>query len=201
MTRPGLPPQALPVGPTRHRLEPTHVGGAPLLKHPASGVLFLPGHPGFRLDEVYRYDEAGQNVSARYAAGPAALVSVYVFPSDSLCSSQAFGAIFDAAVRDMLASLASHCWAHDRETAFAHASGEVVSGRRVEVAGHAQGGDDRPQGALVELFERGRWMLKVRATYQPALRAEVEGFLSAWLAASTFGGRAPGVITRRQVAG
>jgi hypothetical protein len=188
-------------GPAEHRLERVQAGGATLLRHASSGVLFLPWHRSFRLDQVHRYDEAGHNISVRYAAGPAALLSVYVFPADPLVAGYAFEATFQTAVRDMLASFASTLWANERATAFAHAGCEVVSGRRVEAAGYPPGGADRPCHALVELFARRRWLLKWRATYQPELRGELESFLSAWLAASRFGGPTADALTRRLAEG
>jgi hypothetical protein len=186
-----------PAGPAEHELERVVVGGATVLRHAPSGVRFLPWHRGFRVERVYRYDEVGRNVSARYAAGPSALVSVYVFPPGDLASACALGATFEASVRDMLAGLSPALWAHERRTAFAPASGEVVTGRRVEACGHTQEGPARPRQMLVEVFEHGAWTLKFRATYQAERRAEVEAFLCAWLAASGFG--AP--TTSRRAAG
>ncbi|HEU4408124.1 MAG TPA: hypothetical protein VFS43_22875 [Polyangiaceae bacterium] len=185
-------------GPAEHELERAQVGGAAMLRHAASGVVFLPWYRGFRVERVYRYDDAGRNVSARYAAGPAALVSVYVFPSDR-GSDGAVGATFEASVRDMLAGLAPPLWAHERGTAFASAAGEAVAGRRVEACGRVVDDPGPPRQVFVEAFEHGAWVLKFRATYRAELRADVEGFVCAWLAASGFG--APGALTRRRAAG
>jgi hypothetical protein len=189
-------------GLAEYRLESARgAGGAAMLRHPPSGVLFLPWHRGFRLEQVHRYDGPGHNVSARYVAGPTALVSVYVFPPDASPSGAAFGATFEASVRDMLASLAPALWANERGTAFASPGGRVVAGRRVEAAGYAQGAAGRPRHALVEMFTHRAWALKVRATYQPELGAEVDAFVCAWLAASSFAAPAPGKVTPRRSEG
>jgi hypothetical protein len=198
VTTNALAPQT--AGPVEHELERVPGAGA-ALKHAPSGVIFLPWYRGFRVEQVHRYDEAGHNVSARYAAGPAALVSVYVFPHDRLAPASDFKGVFEISVRDMLASLSPRLWVHERSTAFARPSGEVVAGRRVEASGYVQGGPAQPQQALVELFARGAWMLKFRATFQPALRAEIEDFLGAWLAASGFGAPPPVPLTGRPGAG
>lgn len=190
-----------PSVPIEHRLERAQAGGAPVLRHAPSGVTFLPAHRSFRLDQVHRYDDAGYNISARYAAGPAALVSVYVFPPDPLAPGDGFDATFRASARDMIASMASTLWVSERATAFAWAAGEVVGGRRVEAAGYPPGSVDRPCRTLVELFAHGRWLLKLRATYQPGLQGELEAFLGAWLAASSFNGPAPSALTRRRAEG
>jgi hypothetical protein len=188
-------------GPVEHELERVQVrGGGAALRHPPSGVTFLRWYRAFRVEQVHRYDEAGHNVSARYAAGPAALVSVYIFPHDGLSPASDFEGVFQISVRDMLASLSPTLWVHERSTAFAHPSGEVVPGRRVEASGYAHGGSAQPHHALVELFARGAWMLKFRATYQPALRVEVEAFLGAWLAASGLGEPPPEPLTGRPAA-
>lgn len=185
-------------GPVEHELERVRVPGAgAALRHAPSGVTFLPWYRGFRVEQVHRYDEVGHNVSVRYAAGPASLVSVYVFPHDRFAPASDFEKVFGASVRDMLAGLSPTQWAHERATGFARASGEVVAGRRVEASGYVQGGPARPQQALVELFARGAWLLKFRATFQPTLRAEVEAFLGAWLAASGFGAPPLGLLTGR----
>ncbi|MCU0687875.1 MAG: hypothetical protein MUF34_37465 [Polyangiaceae bacterium] len=184
--------------PIEHELERVQgPGGGASLRHGPSGVLFLPWYRGFRVERVHRYDEAGRNVSARYAAGPAALVSVYVFPHSGLAVASDFEATFTTSVRDMLAALSPTQWAHERATAFAHPSGEIVMGRRVEASGVTQGSPALPQQTLVELFVYRRWLVKFRATHQPALRAEVDSFLGAWLAASGLASPLPDALTRR----
>ena len=184
--------------PVEHDLERVQApGGGAALRHGPSGVIFLPWYRGFRVERVHRYDEAARNVSVRYAAGPAALVSVYVFPRECLEAASDFEATFATSVRDMLAALSPALWAHERVTAFARPSGEIVTGRRVEASGVAPGGPGPPQQALVELFAHRGWLVKFRATHQPALRAEVESFLGAWLAASGLARPPTGPLTRR----
>lgn len=196
-----ITPMAWTAGPAEYELEREQAGGATLLRHAASGVAFLPWHRGFRLDKAYRYDGAGRNVSARYTSGPAATISVYVFPHGGTGPFDRFDATFDVSVRDMLASFASTSWTNERATAFAHPSGDVVPGRRVEARGLSQAAPAQPCHALVELFAHRGWMLKFRATYHAESRAEVDGFLCAWLASSGFGGLLPDALTRRRAAG
>ncbi|HEU4534012.1 MAG TPA: hypothetical protein VFS00_07840 [Polyangiaceae bacterium] len=187
---------AQPAAPVEHELERVRApGGGAALRHGPSGVIFLPWYRGFRVERVHRYDEAARNVSVRYAAGPAALVSVYVFPHDGLGAG--FEATFATSVRDMLSALSPAHWTHERATAFARPSGEVVRGRRVEASGVVRGGPALPQQTLVELFAHRGWLVKFRATHQPALRAEVDSFLGAWLAASGLAVPRPGPLTRR----
>lgn len=184
--RPGA---ARPRFPAEHRLEETHVRGAAMLRHPESGVLFLQHAHGFRADQAYRYDERGRNVSVRYGAGTRAITSIYVFPFDPPRTDEALDAVFDESKADMLAGVREVASARERRTAFGHAAAPVFPGRRCEIEGPALPGSTRPDLSLLEMFVVRSWILKIRATCQPAAVADLEVFLGAWLAASRLGAR------------
>lgn len=176
-------------GPEEHRLPTANVGGVAMLHHRASDVLFLPRHGVFSAGKVHRYDQRGLNISVRYAGGTSAIASIYVFPFDPPRTRERFDNVFESSVDDMLSTVSGARAVTRRLTAFARAAGDVVPGRRCEAAADAWLGSSRPCHALVELFAHGSWLLKIRATCPAASRAELEGFLDAWLAASTFGAR------------
>lgn len=178
------PPTHVSGGPVEHDLATLEVGGTTMLHHPESGVLFLQRYEAFRAGRGFRYDERGLNVSVRYAAGASAIVTIYVLPFAAPRTAVELDAVFDASVADMLMTVAEHGPLTDRRTAFAHAAVGVVPGRRCEVEGPPRSGSRRLGSSFVEVLALGHWLLKLRATCEPAARVEVETFLDAWLAAS-----------------
>lgn len=181
--------EAAPSGPCEHRLPTVDVGGVAMLCHPGSGTLFSPGGHGFRRGPSHRYDRRGLDVSVRYSAGALAMVSIYVFPFAPPRTADSFREAFDTAVADMLARVHVQREADERQVAFADATLGAVGGRRYEVTGALREGLRQIVHGLVELFASPTWLLKVRATCQPASRAALESFLGTWLASSSFGGR------------
>lgn len=170
--------------PLEHQLGTVDVGGIAMMRHDASGVLFLPHGHGFRAGQAYRYDSRGHDVSVGYTAGTSAVVSIYILPFAPPRSAEKFREIFEASITDMLNTVVVHTTLHERRTAFAHAAAGVVPGRRYEVTGPVQPGSSRLDCSFVELFAFRAWLLKIRATCQVASRSNLEIFLGAWLAAA-----------------
>lgn len=171
-------------GPFEHQLTVVDVGGVAMLRHKQSGVLFLRHHGAFRAGQVYSYDGRGENVSVRYTAGASAIVTIYVMPFRSPRTAAEFDGVFNASVVDMMANVPEPHRADQRRVAFARAAEGLVLGRRVELSGAACSGSIRVDHSVIELFALQRWLLKIRASCRASLRAELEVFLCAWLAAS-----------------
>jgi hypothetical protein len=177
-------------GPFAHELEAREEDGVTLLHHAPSDVRFLVSSHGFRRGAAYRYDAHGHDVSVRYTAGSGSFVSTYVFPFRAPRTPELFDEVFGASVADMLGGAPPCEEMDERRVGFAHATAGVVAGRRCEVRGPVwKGGSGRIGHGLVELYVRGAWLLKIRATFEPGARGDVEGFLGAWLRASSFGAR------------
>ncbi|NOU27520.1 MAG: hypothetical protein HOO96_06385 [Polyangiaceae bacterium] len=148
--------------------------------HPPSGVTFPSRVDRFRRDAVFRYDEAGENVSVRYVHDPRNFATVYVFPAMSRTESE-FVHTFEAAAKDMLRSLGTaSVTVVQRNVAVARSGGALVSGRFLRARTRpGPGADTWARTATLELFVWRWFFLKLRVDLD--LRAG-PGFGDAWFA-------------------
>jgi hypothetical protein len=180
--RPDVAPFAR--GPSEHRLERVSIGGQPALLHAPSGLRFLERAHGFHAGQAYRYDERGRNVSVRYSVGVWAVVTLYVFPFEPPRTPETLAVVFEESRDDMLAALPGGWALCDRRTAFGHAAGGMVPGRRFELMGPAEEGSSQATLSILEMFALRTWLLKMRATCLPPSVTQIDAFVDAWLAAA-----------------
>lgn len=173
--------------PVPHELPRRVEDGTPFLHHPPSGMRFLAAAHGLESSAIYRYDDAGRDVSVRYAKAHSIAISAYVFPFPAPRNAQTFEDELSAAIADMLATQPAYQEADERRVAFAHATQAIITGRRYELLGPAWKGSDKQGIRRVELYAVGAWLLKIRATLELSARPQLEAFLSTFLKASALG--------------
>lgn len=153
--------------------------------HPPSGVIFLRGWQRIQAVDCRRYDEHANDVSVRYGISGSLAITTYVYP---LNNAEAREAAFFDAVRDMLGSLENARSGEESEVAFALGGHSLVRGRRVRAVGTPRGGQSARSVAVVEMFVRDVWTIKLRSTATLRSSELAERFFEAWLLTSGFGG-------------
>jgi len=147
--------------------------------HRESGLCFARVLLGTRADKVFRYDEAGRNVSVRYAAPSGIVLSAFVYPRTSVRGP--FAACVVEAANDMLSKLDLPRAGRTFDVAFARAGAEPVRGHRVEARASGRGGGAPALTHVLELFDLGPWLVKLRTTHTERQAARVEALHVEWL--------------------
>ena len=136
--------------------------------HRGTGVVFPAKAPGFTRTDVTRFDKAGDDVGASYAAAPGFVATAYSYPMPPHPRARAAFAGAQAEIRQT----------HPGARLLREDAGRDGS-LRAEYELTLRGGGGAPLRSQLLVFSKGGWLLKYRATYPAAARREGEEHLRA----------------------